>query len=175
MTWLEKLSQWFGEIPTTDLVIGSVLIGLLLALTAMFLHKYSISKIIAKMEKDGIHTPDKALTLKELGANVFVRSAISDGGSVRRLFGYTLGDQIVDNPRAPLPNTKGRKDLSAARFYLLPSKRAEATTRFPKRGNSPLTFVICIILLLVGAYAIREMLPAFLEFLAQSTSAGTGA
>lgn len=171
MNWLQKIASWLEEISTIDLVAGSVFIGLILALTSMFLHKYSIGKLISKMEREGIHAPDKAMTLRDLGAGRTARAAISDGSSVRRLFGYVLGDQIVDNPRAPLPKTEGRKDLRAARFYLLPSKRNEAVTRFPARGNSVLSLLLCIVLLSVGFYAVREFLPAFLEFLSTSAEA----
>ena len=171
MNWLQIIATWLENISTIDLVAGSVFIGLILALTSMFMHKYSIGKLISKMEKGGIHTPDKAMTLRDLGAGRTARAAITDGSSVRRLFGYVLGDQIIDNPRAPLPKANGRKDLSAARFYLLPSKHNEAVTRFPARGNSALSLVLCIVLLTVGFYVIREYLPTFLEFLSTSAEA----
>ena len=155
---------------STEAIIAYVFAGILLATTAMFLHKYCIGKFVDKMEKEGIHTPEKAKYLTDLPANFIVRMVLKDGSSVRRLFGYVVGEEIHDNPSDPLPKSGGRLDLSHARFYLLPEKRAEATTRFPAKGNSPLVFIVCVVLLVVGYFLLKDILPVLIEELITSYS-----
>ena len=150
---------------STEAIITAIFIGLILATVAMFFHKYFTGKFVKKLVKEGIESPEKAKTFKELSANFLIRHAISDGNSVRRLFGYTLGEEVVDDPHAALPKKGGRKDLSEARFYLLPEKKAEATTRFPVKGNSPLVFLICIVLMVAGYFLAKHYLPALIETL----------
>ena len=148
-------------LTTTDIVLILIFIGLALAAIGMFCHKYFLGKFLDKMVKEGINTPKNAKTLTELGANFLVRYAIASSASVRRLFGFAKGEEVCDNPHTPLPK-KDKKDL---RFYLLPEKEAEATTRFPKDGNSPLSLVISLVLIVAGYFVCDRILPLLLEMI----------
>ena len=144
---------------TTDLVLILLFVGLALAAIGMFCHKHFLGKFLDKMVKEGINTSEKAKTLKELGANFIVRHAISSNASVRRLFGYVQGEEICDNPHKPLP----QKDQKSIRFYLLPEKEAEATTRFPAKENSTRSLIVSLVLIVAGYFICDRVLPLLIE------------
>ena len=151
---------------TSEIVLILIFIGLALAAIGMFFHKYFLGKFLDKMVKEGINSSDNAKPLKELGANPLVRYAIFSSASIRRLFGYVLNDEVFDNPHAPLP----KKDKANARFYLLPEKEAEATTRFPAKDNSPVSLVISLVLIVVGYFVCDRILPLLVEMVTTFTS-----
>ena len=150
-----------GGLNTTDIVLILIFIGLALAAIGMFCHKYFLGKFLDKMVKEGINTPENAKTLKSLGANFLVRRAITNSASVRRLFGFVQGEEVCNDPHKLLQ----KKDKNELRFYLLTEKEAEATTRFPKDGNSPLSLVISLVLIVAGYFVCDRILPLLLEMI----------
>ena len=144
---------------TTDLVLILVFVGLALAAIGMFCHKHFLGKFLDKMVKEGINAPETAKTLKELGANLIVRYAISSSASVRRLFGYVQGEDVCDDSHKPLP----KKDKNSVRFYILPEKEAEATTRFPAKENSTRSLIVSLVLIVAGYFICDRVLPLLIE------------
>lgn len=165
------LSEFIASLSAQEIVMASVFIGLLVAVITVFCHKYFIGKFVEFMAKNGIETPEGALPLAMLPCNFIVRSALKDGSTVRRLFGYVLGDEVYADPTTPLPRKNGRLELDEARFYLLPEKRAEATTRFSTKGNSPLALIVCIALLAAAYFLLKDFLPSLLDALINAYSA----
>lgn len=172
---------------TTDVLMWSIFIGVILATVAMFCHKYFLGSFIEKMVKAGAESPETAKSLEELSCknNFMVKLAISDGKPLRKVLGFCVDGETVEDPFTPLPRRKWgklgkkdltRKDLSGVKFYILPDKKHQATTRFDTKGSSPVSLIISLVLITVLFFLLKDFLPDLIKLLEESYSniGGTG-
>lgn len=185
---MQSVIEFVKNLPPAEIFAWSIFIGVVIATIAMFCHKYFLGGFVTKLAKSGAESPETAKSLAELSYNnnIMVKLAIADGKPLRKVLGFCLGDEVVEDPFAPLPRKKwGRigkkelthKDLSAVKFYLLPDKKYQATTRFDTKGSSPLSLLISLVLITVLFFLLKDFLPDLIKVLAESYSdiGGTGA
>lgn len=174
-----KFGFIFATTPdSTEVILWSAFIGVILATIAMFCHKYFLGTFVSKLVKEGADSPESAKSLEELSFkhNFVIKSAISDGKPLRKMLGYRLGEETFEDPFAPLPRKKkgkhgfSRKDLSEAKFYLLPEKKHQATTRFDAKGSGPVTLIVCLVLIVAAFFLFKDIIPGLLEALRKSYS-----
>ncbi|MBR5313806.1 MAG: hypothetical protein IKU45_00140 [Clostridia bacterium] len=134
------LSEYKGLSLT--LILVSFLIGITLASVAMIYHQTFLGGIIRKIIEKGALSPEKALTLDELGynsKNIFVKFALRENSTFRK-------------------HVKSPED-DKTKYYIPEEKRLGLEIRFRKKGNEAIGIVFTIILFAIAAFVLLTVIP----------------
>jgi hypothetical protein len=127
---------------TLTMILVSFVVGITIASCAMIYHQMFLGGIIRKIIEKGALSPEKALTIEELGyspKNIFVKFALRQKSTFRK---------HVKTPEDD--NTK---------YYIPEEKRIALEIRFRKKGNDAGVIVFAIIAFSLAAFALLTVIP----------------
>lgn len=165
---------------TLDLIVWSVFAGFIIAGVAALYNKRLIGNYVRELIKRGALSPETALTLAETGyaKNVFVRGALKNGSTLRKLVSCAEEDgvrAVVPPPknkaakvvRAVLgePEPKIITDVDSSHFYVAERLRDRALIRYEKKGTDAFTFIATVIISLIIALLALKYVPKLLTAL----------
>lgn len=136
------------EYKSLDLtmILLSFLIGIIIASAAMIYHQVFLGGIIRRIIEKNALSPEKALTLDELGYsknNLFVKFALKENSTFRK---------HIQSP-----------EESKDRYYIPEEKRIGLEIRFRKKGNGILGIVFAAILFAIAAFVMLTVIPWLID------------
>jgi hypothetical protein len=136
--------SFLTEYKALDLtmILVSFVIGITIASIAMIYHQIFLGGIIRKIIEKGALSPEKALSIDELGykkSNIFVKFALRENSTFRK-------------------HVKSPED-DKTKYYIPEEKRLGLEIRFRKKGNEAIGIVFAIILFAIAAFVLLTVIP----------------
>lgn len=169
--------ELYNPTVTLELIVWSLVIGLSIGAAASFVNRRIVGDFVRRLLKDGVHTPDAAVTLSAAGfaRNIFVRMALREGKPLRRLVSLANPeDMAVRHPSDARAMRALRKffsveaedslqlDFASARFYIPEEMRITAELRYEAKGTTVLNLILSILLLIAAGLAALYVVPELL-------------
>ena len=135
---------------TPELVVWALFIGFSVALfLALFSKRYMGNFVLALIAK-GADTPEKAMTLKELGfgRNFFVKRALVGKSAYSGLV-FEKGEEVKIEGDSVLPIIRRKVDFENARFYIPRVLKPRAEVRFERKGTHIMALFVGIVVFFV--------------------------
>ena len=135
-----------------ELVIWCIYIGFVVASVMSLYYKRFLGAFVRKLLEEEAFTPDKALTLGELGFenNSIIKSQLKSGGVFSSIV-FMQEDEIKLKGDSAVPVYHDSIDFSTARFYIPYELRIRAELKFSHKGTHVMGVVIAIILFFILA------------------------
>lgn len=165
---------------TMDMIIWGAVIGCGIGAIWSVISRRSLGMLIKKLKAAGADTPEKAVTLSELGLskNPLLKQALKAGKPLRRYVQCANEDEFaVQRPSEEKAAKAVRKifsleaeekvltDYTRARYYLPDEARYTAEVRYDMKGTDPAGLVISLILLIGLGFGLRFLIPELLTLL----------
>lgn len=154
-------------------IITAIMLGCILASAVMLYERRYLGGFIRKLLAVEAGNEESAKTLKELGYaknGVLKMSLRSRDSAVRKLVRYT-GEEHEDvspvGEGAKPARQKMRDDIDfeAARFYIPADLRNRAAVRYEAKGTNLRSFLLTVVVCLVGGALIIQILPVFFRLI----------
>lgn len=147
--------------------------GLLIGMLLSYFARRDAAALIEVLSRQGIDTPEKAITLAEAGLekNIPLKLALRTGKPLRRLLGCANEDTFPVKKNGPIRRfftseaEVVQTDLKTARFYLSEEMKYRAQTRYDTKGISPLHLLISAALLIATAAIVLYAAPKLVDLL----------
>ena len=183
MPRFENFNVQARTIATIRMMILGITIGLIIAAAASVYNKRHLGALIRTMIEKDCMSPDKALTLEELGyhKSLGIRNAVKSGGTLWRwarcqeedVYMAEMArkreefDKLHEGESKP-PKFKEidfKRDVKTMHFYLPEEKKYAAEIKFDKKGFRWSGVVIVAIVSLILSVLICYMLPDVLKYI----------
>lgn len=158
---------FLGSETTFKWAILALYFGLVIAAVAVYYNRCILGKAVRALDAAGCSSPERAMTLAELGLdkNIFIKMSLRRrNGTLARTVRhvvFTDGDTEVDGQ-----NAERRKiDFGSDGFYLEPEKRDSAIQRFSEKGSGILSIVLVAVIGLVAVVLIFKCAPVVFNLL----------
>ncbi len=166
--------------------VAAILLGVILAAAIAMFQKRTLGDLVRAIDREECQTPESAKTLEELGLlrNAAIKSDLRHGSSLRRVVRcveeeawnascaekkatlQSLAETGDPNAIAELKKYKEvpyRLNFATDHFYIPESLIYGAVDQFDKRGSTPLSLVLCMVLCVVLLAAVCFFLPELLQ------------
>lgn len=152
-----------------ELVVWALYFGLLLACLLLLYEKRVVGKLVRKLLAGEAVTPEKAMTLPELGfgKNPFIKQALRGKTALSALIFTPEEAPAVGEDLHVTPVIRGKFDVETTRFYIPEPLRHRAAVRFDGKGSHFIDFVVAALLFGVLAWLTIEYLPTVIDFVKQ--------
>jgi hypothetical protein len=172
--------ELYNPTISLEMIVWSMCGGLAIGTVATFINRRVVGEFVRRLVKNGIHTPEAAITLAQSGCsrNLFVRRALRTGKSLRRVVACANEDEMpVKTPSASKAAVLLRRifsveaepeqivDLTRARFYVPEELRIRAELRYEINGTTVPNLVLSLLLIVAGGFAALYLVPELLTFL----------
>ena len=170
-------------------VVLAIYFGFLLAAVAIYYNRVVIGALPRALIKNGCDSQENARTLAELGCdkNPFLRLSLKFGSTFSRIVHCVEGDNFESDPKnlsyrskfldLILPEKRYKINFKTDRFYIPERYRDSCAQRFEKKGNGPISLILCAVGGLVAVVLIMRFAPNLLSMiddLVGGLSEGTG-
>jgi len=172
--------ELYNPTVTLEMIVWSLVIGLSIGAAASFVNRRIVGDFVRRLLKDGVHSPEAAVTLAETGfaKNIFVRLALRAGKPLRKLVMLANVDELpVRHPSENRVLSALRKffsleaegktvlDPAAARFYIPEEMRITAELRYEAKGSTLPNLILSVLLLIAVGFAALYLVPELLAML----------
>lgn len=152
-------------------IVLAIMLGIILASAAMLYERQYIGGFIRKLLSADAKSEEKAILLADTGYGkslIIKRMLRHRDTAVRKLVRFT-GEEREE----PTPFADGRQRLqmkddinfAEARFYIPEELAARAAVRYDPKGNNWRTFILTVLVSLIGAALLLRILPVFFNFI----------
>lgn len=169
---------FYNRIQNFKLVLFAVWLGIIIGISYSYYTKDYLGRLVRRLLKNEALSPEKAMTLKELGyKHAFPLSIhLKKGGMLSRYVSAANGDEAVS---AKEKNKKFKKirslfgisdvtekyDFSSLKFYVPEEKKYKADVRFEKKGSNPAWFLTWAIVITALAVLVYFLVPELVTML----------
>ena len=149
---------------TPELVVWALFVGFSLALVMVLFSKRYMGKFVFTLLEKKIDSPEKAMTLSELGYgnNPFVRMALI-GKSAYSCLIFEKNEAVVYNGDSVVPAVRHKVDYQSARFYIPKLLFPRAEIRFEKKGTHIMAVIVGFLAFLAFTLLVLYFLPSITE------------
>ncbi len=162
-----------GYGATLAQIITALMIGCILASAVMLYERRYVGGFVRRLLAEEAFDEASAKTLSELGfekSGALKMSLRSRDSAVRKLVRYTdeeWGDvsPIGEGEKNRKTTYKDSIDFDAARFYIPVDLRNRAEVRYESKGTNLRSFLLTVVVCLVGGALIIRFLPVFFHFI----------
>ncbi len=151
---------------TPELVIWALFVGFSIALVMALFSKRYMGKFVFTLLEKKIDSPEKAMTLSELGygKNPFVRMALVGKSAYSGLI-FEKNEKVTYNGDSVVPAVRHKVDYASARFYIPKLLFPRAEIRFEKKGTHLMAVIVGLIVFFVFTMLILFFLPDITEMI----------
>ena len=178
-----NLDMGTGTMLSVRLIIIGLFIGLIVACFVSVFTKQVLGKAVRAILEKQAFSPDTAMTLEDIGIekNDILCYAVSKNGNVRRVVRCVEEEEHYaalaqaraeyEAKRASGDKLPAFKETSysinpyADRFYIPEELAARAAVRYDPKGNNWRTFILTVLVSLIGAALLLRILPVFFNFI----------
>ena len=149
---------------TPELVVWALFVGFSLALVMVLFSKRYMGKFVFTLLEKKIDSPEKAMTLSELGYgnNPFVRMALIGKSAYSGLI-FEKNEAVVYNGDSVVPAVRHKVDYQSARFYIPKLLFPRAEIRFEKKGTHIMAVIVGFLAFLAFTLLVLYFLPSITE------------
>ena len=135
---------------TPELIVWALFIGFSIALVWVLFSKRYMGNFIHALLAKKADSPDKALTLKELGfgKNPFVKRALVGKSAYSGLV-FEKNEEVVIKGDSVIPVIRRKVDFESARFYIPRVLVPRAEVRFERKGTHIMALFVGIVVFFV--------------------------
>lgn len=150
-----------------ELVVWCVYAGIMIAGIMAVYNKRFLGEFVRKLIDEEAFSPDKALTLEELGLekNSLLKYEIKRGVVFKSIV-YEKDDDVVITDGSAAPVYHKELDFEKARFYVPFELRHRAGLKFDKKGTHYMLLVFSAIFFLILALLVIYLSGPFIELIA---------
>ena len=149
-------SLWTDTVTTLDKVVWSVFIGVVIAALLLWYNRRVVGAVVRVLNRDNIHSPEKAKTLGEIGLNnIFIRTALKKSDSVLRKSVYTECEKPVLT----------REDFDSVKFYIPKELRNKSHYKYLSNNTTLPIIIIFIAVMFVVALLCIKYIPKLMEMI----------
>ena len=151
---------------TLELIVWSLFIGIMVAGAIAVYNKRFLGGFVRKLIEEEAFSPEKALTLEELGFenNKLLQREILKGVIFKSIV-YEKDDEVVIQDKSAVPVFHEELDFEKARFYVPYELRHRAELKFDKKGTHIMLMVISSVFFLALALLILYFSEPFAELI----------
>lgn len=152
-------------------IVLAIMLGIILASAAMLYERQYIGGFIRKLLSADAKSEEKALLLTDTGYGkslIIKRMLRHRDTAVRKLVRFTGEEREEPTPLADGRQRLQMKDdinFAEARFYIPEELAARAAVRYDPKGNNWRTFILTVLVSLIGAALLLRILPVFFNFI----------
>ena len=152
-------------------IVLAIMLGIILASAAMLYERQYIGGFIRKLLSADAKSEEKALLLTDTGYGkslIIKRMLRHRDTAVRKLVRFTGEEREEPTPLADGRQRLQMKDdinFAEARFYIPEELAAHAAVRYDPKGNNWRTFILTVLVSLIGAALLLRILPVFFNFI----------
>lgn len=132
------------------LIVG-LCIGTFLAICFSYYHNHYLGKVVRKLYREEVFSPEKAKTLDEIGCNKFF---------IRR---NLAKDSVLAKYVKSTEEIKNQKNAKDARFYIVEEDKYIADKRFKESKHGKLFIAFSFIFCLVACFVLLYIVPDILQ------------
>ena len=132
------------------LIVG-LCVGTFLAICFSYYHNHYLGKVVRKLYKEDVFSPEKAKTLDEIGCNNFF---------IRR---NLAKDSVLAKYVKPTEEIVNQKDAKEARFYIVEKDKYIADKRFKEAKHGKLFIFISFFLCTLACFSLLYIIPDILQ------------
>lgn len=166
--------ELFNPFISVKLIVWALFAGFVAAALLAVYNKRLIGGLVKKMLFENCTSPEKAMTVTELGYGTdwFVKNALRTDAAllrfVRRIDLKKEDDEKAEKEDARPEKTRGGHDVidfSTARFYIPEELKYKADVRYASRGTDFVSFGICIVIFIAAAFAAIFIIPDLIQLI----------
>jgi hypothetical protein len=152
-------------------IVLAIMLGIILASAAMLYERQYIGGFIRKLLSADAKSEEKAILLTDTGYGkslIIKRMLRHRDTAVRKLVRFTGEEREEPTPLADGRQRLQMKDdinFAEARFYIPEELAARAAVRYDPKGNNWRTFILTVLVSLIGAALLLRILPVFFNFI----------
>lgn len=147
-------SLWVDTGSSLEKVIWAIFVGIVIASVFMWYHKNYIGKVSRYLYSNKIHSPEKAMKLKEMGFdNIFYRHELKNKNSALRKVIYCTNEA----------EKLKKEDFSNCKFYLPEKLKDKAYFKYRATNTTLPVVIITIIVMFIMANLCVIYIPKILE------------
>lgn len=167
--YLYENFELYNPFVTVELIGWALFGGFVLAALLAIYNKRLIGGLVKRMLSEGCLSPERALTVTELGYGTdwFIKNALRTDAALLRLVKRI--DAPTEGEAAPTPaKTRGGHDVidfSTARFYIPEELKYRAEVRYASRGTDFVAFGICVVIFAAAAFAAIFIIPDLIQLI----------
>ena len=152
-------SLWTDTVTTLDKVVWSIFIGIVIASLMLWYNRRVVGAVVRVLNRDRIHSPQKAKTLGEMGLNNrFIRNALKRSDSVLRKTVYT------ECTKKKLTE----KDFDEVKFYIPEELRHKSHYKYLSNNTTLPIILIFIVVMFILALLCIKYIPELLDMIPES-------
>ena len=162
-----------NPLMSLEVIVWCLCGGLILGALGSYFTRRDASILIHKLIEGEYFTPDRAITLEELGlaANLPLRLSLRTGKPLRRLLTCVNEEEFPKKKcsfarRFFTGEREGvQTDLKTARFYLPEEVKYRAETRYNVKNVTPLDLLLSVVILLAAGFVAIYAAPKLVDLL----------
>lgn len=169
---------FYNRIQSFKLVLFAVWLGIIIGISYSYYTKDYLGRLVRRLLKNESLSPEKAMTLKELGYKRTFPLCIhlKKGGILSRYISTANGNEAISVKEKNKKFKKIRSlfgisdvtekyDFSSLRFYIPEEKKYKADVRFEKKGSNPAWFLTWTIVITALAVLVYFLVPELVTML----------
>ncbi len=168
--YLYENFELFNPFISVKLIVWAIFAGFVFAALLAVYNKRLIGGLIKKLIAEGCLSPEKALTVTELGYGMddwFIKNALRTDVALLRLVRRVDPETDAEN-KQPTAKTRGGHDVidfEKARFYIPEELKYRAEVRYAGKGTDFVAFGICVVIFAVAAFAAIFIIPDLIQLI----------
>ena len=140
----ENISFTAADAQLLEWIILALAIGAVLASLLMLYHQSVPGSLVRALLRAEAHSPEKALTLADLGLDrALIRLELHRGAVTKK---FVLATEAADGE-------------GESRYYIPEELRYRAAVRYEKKGNGPISVLLTAALALAMAFLLTRLIP----------------
>lgn len=152
----EEIALGDQPITTLNLIVWSLFIGFVIGIGVTIYNKFVLGAVVRGLIEREAFTEEGAVTASEIGcANIFVRFALRDSGSMRRIV-CMVGDTEAEKKKAP---------FDTARFYIPDEQVHRAEIIYGKAGANAISVLLSVLAFLIVVFISFTVIPDLIQML----------
>lgn len=149
-----------------EVIVWGLFIGIMIGGALAVYNKRFLGAFVRKLVEEEAFSPEKALTLGELGyeKNKLIQRELTKGVAFKAIVYESLDEVVIEDGSAK-PVYHEEYDFESARFYIPYELRHRAELKFDKKGTHLMLIVIASLFFLAMAFLILHFSGPFVELL----------
>lgn len=167
--YLYENFELFNPFISVKLIVWAMFAGFVFAALLAVYNKRLIGGLVKTLLSEGCLSPDRALTVTELGYGTdwFIKNALRTDAVLLRLVSRVDPETDGENKQPPAKTRGGHDviDFEKARFYIPEELKYRAEVRYARKGTDFVAFGICVLIFAVAAFAAIFVIPELIQLI----------
>lgn len=164
----------YNPFISVELIVWALFGGFVFASLLAVYNKRLIGGLVKRILSENATTPEKALTVTELGYGTdwFIKNALRKDEALLRFVSRVDAPAAEDTDAEKEDEADAKSaseskliDFETARFYIPEEKKYKAEVRYAGKGTDFVAFGICVVIFAVSAFAAIFLIPDLIQLI----------